>query len=182
MKTYVLTASRFFPATHIRKGEPTFFVEKIKNSIGIICRECREIERFDGDCCGFIPKNLGDKLHTIRSNYELWAKRIKEVQKGEACLSLRYWSGKPRRSKQVEFARLTKEDGIGLQEFKVVEHVAEFGDERAAYVIDNSAKTMLLSETIANNDGLSIGDWREWFRNYDLSKPSAIIHFTNFRY
>jgi hypothetical protein len=37
-------------------------------------------------------------------------------------------------------------------------------------------------ENIAVNDGLSYEDWREWFKDYDLSKPLAIIQFTKYRY
>lgn len=166
MKTYVITVSRTFPATHERKGEETHFVYKIEKGLGI--------------------KSVGNKakmkIHTIRVNYDLWHKRFDKIEAGEACLSLRYWSGEPYRSKQIEFARLTKEDGIGLQKLNVVEYADEFGDERAAYVIDNRANIMLLSETIANNDGLSLEDFKEWFKGYDLSKPMAIIHFTDFRY
>ena len=39
------------------------------------------------------------KLHTIRANYPLWEKRIKDIQEGHAVLSVRQWSGKPYRSK-----------------------------------------------------------------------------------
>lgn len=35
---------------------------------------------------------------------------------------------------------------------------------------------------IFENDGLSLADWCDWFRHYDLSKPMAIINFTKFRY
>ena len=35
---------------------------------------------------------------------------------------------------------------------------------------------------IALNDGLSFEDWENWFKNYDLAQPMAIIHFTKFRY
>ena len=35
---------------------------------------------------------------------------------------------------------------------------------------------------LAANDGLSTNDWLDWFKNYDLTKPMAIIHFTKFRY
>ena len=69
MKTFVLTVSRYFPATHKRKGEPTRFVEQIlngqKNDIEYSC-----------------------KLHTCRVNYELWANRIKQVKEDKAILSL----------------------------------------------------------------------------------------------
>lgn len=35
---------------------------------------------------------------------------------------------------------------------------------------------------VANNDGLKYLDWRRWFKDYDLSKPLAVVHFTKFRY
>ena len=37
-------------------------------------------------------------------------------------------------------------------------------------------------EFLANNDGLTLRDWCAWFKDYDLSKPLAIIQFTKFRY
>jgi len=36
--------------------------------------------------------------------------------------------------------------------------------------------------TLAKNDGLSLQDFKDWFKGYDFSKPMAIIHFTRFRY
>lgn len=88
MKTYVLTFSKEFPATHPRAGAPTFFVNKITR---------------------------GEKLHTIRANAALWLNRFDDIRHGDAVLSLRYWIGKPYRSSQVEFGILDKEDGIGIQ-------------------------------------------------------------------
>ena len=38
------------------------------------------------------------------------------------------------------------------------------------------------AEELAINDGLSLKDWTDWFKSYDLSKPLAIIHFTRYRY
>ena len=180
MKTYVLTVSRYFPATHKRKGELTFFIQKIKKALGIY-----EFHR---------PENISDKIHTIRSNYELWAKRIKEVQEGKAILSIRYWSGKPYNSKQVEICQLDKDSGIGIQMIKLkikdgefsfnlknidgeywIKNKCEVGNSWKNYVYPNI-------EEVAKNDGLSFEDFKEWFRKYDLSKPMAIIHFTSFRY
>lgn len=120
IKTYVLTVSRNFPATHPRKGEKTEFVLKIQNGLGITCKNCREVSRFDGDCCGYLPGQKGEKLHTIRANYDFWKKRIDEVNEGKAILSLRYWTGKPYCSKQEEFARLDKDSGIGVQELSPI--------------------------------------------------------------
>ena len=86
MKTYVITISERFPKTHKRAGELTMFPTSINN---------------------------GTKIHTIRSNYDFWEKRIKEIQKGNAYLSIRVWEGKPYNSKQKELFRITKEAGIG---------------------------------------------------------------------
>ena len=87
MKTYILMLSKSFPAQHPRKGEPTGFREAFRKT----------------------------KLHTLRANYALWAKRFEEIAAGKACLSVRQWTGAPYRSKQKELARLTREDGIGIQ-------------------------------------------------------------------
>ena len=144
-KTYVLTVSKHFPQTHKRSGEYTGFVENIR-------------QLFSGNC---------KKIHTIRSNYELWRKRAEEINSGRAVLSIRYWSEKPYRSKQVEICRLEK---IGLEKL----YFEKVGDYQMPRLTDLT--------TLAKNDGLSIQDFKDWFKGYDLSKPMAIIHFTDFRY
>lgn len=164
MKTYVITLSKVFPSTHPRAGEPTNFRSKFERGI---------------------------KIHTIRANYSLWAKRIAEVQNGEACLSIRQWTGKPYRSKQETIATLTKDDGVGIQVLKFSRD--SFACGRAYTEFDNVI-TMTRNISIippvisidlgilAHNDGLSLQDWKDWFKDYALSKPMAIIHFTKFRY
>lgn len=163
-KTYVITLSRVFPAKHSKAGEPTKFRDAF-NAGQVFNR---------GSECTY----LRPKLHTIRANYPFWEKRIKEVQAGNAVLSVRQWTGKPYRSKQVEITCLTADNGIGIQKlsfYKDKDGVQSFKffDINGKY-IDR--------EILANNDGLSKEDWQEWFRGYDLSKPMAIIHFAKFRY
>ena len=151
VKTYVITLSQVFPATHPRAGEPTEFKEKFQRK---------------------------SKLHTIRANWPLWARRVNDVRNGCAVLSVRQWTGKPYRSKQIEIARLEAADGVGVQMLK-------FDKDRDGMVslrrftIDGS---FLDIETLAKNDGLSLEDWKAWFKDYDLSKPMAILQFTDFRY
>lgn len=161
MKTYVLMVSRYFPKGHSKEGQPTEFIAKIRWKLK---------SNLTSYCC---------KLHTIRANYDLWAKRFDEIKAGKACLSLRYWGGKPYRSKQIEFAKLTKKDGIGLQKLQFLTD-----DDNEPFIATNyeGETVFLFKETLANNDGLTLIDWKEWFKGYDLSKPMAIIHFTNFRY
>lgn len=165
MKTHVLTVSRVFPSTHKRKGEQTFFVDKI-------------LEAQKGNAMLAIRTELGLlKIHTIRSNYPLWEKRIKEVQDGKAVLSLRYWSGRPYSSKQVEFAVLDKDSGVGIQDLIFLNR-----NILDPIIAINSDCLELDINDLYENDGLSFNDFKEWFKKYDLSKPMAIIHFTNFRY
>lgn len=118
------------------------------------------------------------KLHTIRANYDFWKKRFEQIAAGKACLSVRQWVGKPygKGSTQREIVRLTREDGIGIQKLRIYEH------EPLPVVYADRYTTPVDWQELAANDGLSLNDWREWFKDYDLSKPMAIIHFTSFRY
>ena len=145
MKTYALILSKVFPKTHARAGEPTEFREKFLS---------------------------GEKIHTMRSSYSLWKKRIKEVQEGQAVLSIRQWEGKTYYSKQVEIARLTAEDGVGIQ-------LLELTNDLSEYIIEGRHYNYV---PVAKNDGQNPDDWLNWFSCHNLSKPMAIIHFTKFRY
>lgn len=158
MKTYVITLSKKFPMTHKQAGQPTHFGGAF----------------FKGQGENINLDNWRTKLHTIRANYPLWEKRMKEIQEGRACLSVRMWGGKPYRSKQEELARLTKDDGIGIQKLN-------FYKFPELSLIDGLA-TGNISAKLAENDGLTFEDWYDWFRSYDLTHPMAIIHFTKFRY
>lgn len=166
MKTFVITLSSVFPTTHPRKGKGTAFAPAFRN--GQTCLKCKEKNPAlcMGDCFSI------RKIHTIRANYPLWAKRIAQIQNGEAVLSVRQWTGKPYRSKQVEIARLSAEDGVGIQELRLT-------DLTRPTTING---TRVELPVLAQNDGLSFDDWFFWFNGYDLSKPLAIIHFTKFRY
>lgn len=163
---YRLSVSRFFPAYHNLKWDDTNFIEKIES---------------------------GEKIHTIRGNYELWRKRFDKIEKGEAVLELYYHSGKPYHSKQITFKTLTRDDGIGLQ--SIIPHLKSKNE-----MLINDFFEILTFETnenghdsithrnvfkindLANNDGLSFPDFQEWFKKADLSKPMALIHFTAYRY
>lgn len=85
MKTYVLTVSKTFPATHPKKGEPTNFWPLIQEGI---------------------------KIHTIRQNFTLWNQRIADINNSKAILSVREWSGRPYNSPQTELMRLCQ---LGIQ-------------------------------------------------------------------
>ena len=114
------------------------------------------------------------KLHTIRGNYDLWRKRFDEIEKGNAILSVRVWTDKPYKSKQKEVFRFDKSDGIGIEklEFEKISIMRQTMGFNASVDI----------RKLCFNDGLTFYDFTNWFKGYDLSKPLAIIHFTDFRY
>jgi len=146
MKTFVLTVSNYFPKTHKKSGQLTGFVWEIKNLFTI----------------------RNSKIHTIRSNYDLWNKRAEKINKGEAVLSIRYWSGKPYNSHQIEICRLEK---IGIQKLDNPDNFvwAEIDGKKCNWC------------DVAKNDGLSFDDFCEWFK-VRQNKPMAVIQFTDFRY
>lgn len=158
MITYVLMIAKTFPKTHKRDGELTKFAYKI---------------------------DQGDKIHTIRANYELWEKRFEKIKAGKAVLVLKEWEGVPYRSKQIEVDRFDINDGIGIEKLTFsnqdywVDHILLQikGNKHIAFSTELATINQL-----AYNDGLSSQDFRDWFKDYDLTKPMAIIHFTKFRY
>lgn len=161
MTTYVITLSRKFTQRHPRHGEPTGFCESILNAIWL----SHEIK------CGLT--DFGVKLHTIRGNYPLWLKRFRKIETGKAVLSIRFWSGMPYKSPQIELCRLDRYDGIGLQ-------MLWFRNGNLCEpIIDNKRIDI---ERIAKNDGLNENDWYNWFVKEDLHDTFAVIHFTKFRY
>lgn len=160
MKTFVLIVSRVFPATHKRKGEKTYFSEKIISAI-------HGVDKF---------RSFSEKPHTIRKNYPLWKKRIIQIQEGKAVLKVCFWRDPRGRflkgNKLVEICQLDKDSGIGVQKL----------DRTALGWFVDEYDSDVTTKNFAKNDGLSIEDFKEWFKNYDLSESLAIIHFTNFRY
>lgn len=142
MKTYVLIVSTKFPSTHYKAGQTTDFVRKI------------------ADCI---------KLHTLRQNYGLWAKRAKEINDGKAILSVRIWTGLPRKSPQKEVLTFTS---IGVEKLRMKDNEVFINGKAAGFT------TSLLAE----NDGLSFAEFLDWFKNHDPSQTLAIIHFTTLRY
>lgn len=179
-KIYVLMLSAVFPKTHSNRNCPTYFKERF--FLGQGCPDCAMPQDLSGEnisnCNDCGRSFFFVKLHTIRANYPLWEKRIKEVQEGHAVLSIRQWTGNPYRSKQVEIARLTAYDGVGIQKLSFDKDK----DGVPSFKFFNINGKYIDREILANNDGLPLEYWQEWLRGYDLSKPIAIIHFTKFRY
>lgn len=179
IKCYRLSISRTFPMTHPRKGDYTYFCEMTA------CIKCIKKDS-DGNkiklnCynCSYYTSDKLVKIHTIRTNYTLWEKRMIEVQAGRAVIELFYWSDKPYRSKQTVFETLDKNSQCGVQKLEFTESCL-VGTIKIDNAFPKNTESQILD--ITKNDGLFYHDFKDWFKRYDLSKPMAIIHFTKFRY
>ncbi|NDV81311.1 hypothetical protein [Bacteroides sp. 51] len=202
MKRYRLPLSRVFPATHPKKGERTFFREKILQSTHeyypVQCKcgwvgsseecDCYQIGQ-SGDwsdpqcpkCSQYVEEfNCFPKRHTIRENVEYWKKRIDEINKGNAVLEIYEWIGKPygKGSTTKTLFTFDKNSGIGYQELQFSMNSFDFPRTFSK----NGGVLALMPGNLAKNDGLSLQDFKDWFKKSDLSKPKIIIHFTDFRY
>lgn len=145
----VITLSRSYPAYHRKKNDPTLFVEKVWKSLldsGIdvadyIYEVGKSLNYQYADDVIFSVDISQPKHHTIRKG-----KRWKTGDKA----SLRIWSGKPYRSKQITIApdvELTVKD-IDIDTYFNV-------------VVDGVF--IPFHEDLAKNDGLTGTDLIGWF-------------------
>jgi hypothetical protein len=160
MKAVVLLSKTFFPQ-HPKAGKETFFACKVCNSAS-----CPPIHGMK-------------KIHTCRSNFEYWKKKIDKLKAEGGVLSVRQWSEKPYHSPQETIIDIPAEI-VGVQKLRMV----LCNDKSLLISIDGKS---FLSQFVAENDGLTMEDYKAWFlpvfekENTDVL-DFAIIHFTKFRY
>lgn len=151
----VLTFARHFPAGHCRKGEPTYFVEQILNAVmprgvnGIIDRNAIDRKVLDIINDFVILDGRLEKHHTIRAGARF---------KPGDMASLRVWSNKPYRSKQIEFAQ------VEVKKVWVVR--IEFSKDIIWVQINGGMRTYAFQNELAKNDGLELQDFIDWFKGH----------------
>jgi hypothetical protein len=166
MKAVVLLSKTFFPQ-HPKAGQPTGFAEKVHKE---------------------------QKKHTCRSNYEYWKKKIDKLKAEGGVLSVRQWSRNPYRGPQEIIIDIPAEI-IGVQKLTLwinkrtdiyakgekcpIHTICEW----EAFVEGNIIPVSVL----AKNDGLTLEDFKNWFKPVFEEKKAnilnfAIIQFTTFRY
>lgn len=163
----VITFSRVFPSYHPRKGDPTYFVEKILKSIYKGSKYMTMVDLYadhfnvsesdflKGHCNPLF--NHSPKHHTIRSGH-----RWKVGDK----FSPRVWSGKPYQSTQITIA-----PDIEIKKvFNIkIENDGFYGllsiDEFEFYMqTSNEIEGEERLEKLAANDGLTAKDLLDWFQ------------------
>jgi len=153
-------------STHPRKGEDTYFVEKVLTSLGIDYLK-NEYYYLLLELNQKIPTNVlldfynslvGNQLpkpHTIRGGNHF---------KANDKISLRVWSGKPYNSKQIIIAP-------DIEVKKIWELIV---DEYGIVEMPKAKATTILQD-IAKNDGLSIEDFIAWFKDFKQAGTYQII-------
>ena len=156
----VITFSRVYPSHHPKKGEPTFFMEKIWSSIGMNDHEIISQFIWPSD---WLDQKFEPKHHTIRAGH-----RWKVGDK----FSPRVWSGKPFQSKQITIAP-------DIEISKVWDFKINVDDDYVLITIDDwplFEENMTFQthfdalEELAKNDGLTVDDFKIWFKypsNFD---------------
>jgi len=137
-----MTFSIVFPAFHPRKGQETFFIEKIWFTTRLTTRVVFPAwHNFSNETFmqGLANRN---KVHTIRNG---------KRHKVGGILSARYWSSKPYYSKQVEFSIITIKKIFDIEI-----------DENGVVTVDNHVFNEDGERELAENDGLSYSDFSEW--------------------
>lgn len=172
LKQIVLILSGQFMKDHPRAGEPTYFKEKIQLAV------------FDGEQPTIMSDSTAimPKFHTIRAKYQEWVEKIAAVNRGEAFLRVVTWAGEAYRSPWDNVCVLTKEDVIAVQPLIFPEMNIDNSTVCGPQFPNTTWYKGVTCAQLATNDGLSLDDFKAWFKSYDLSKPMAIIHFTQFRY
>lgn len=144
----VITFSRTFPSYHPRKGEPTYFIEKIYASLA-------------DTLSGFKIPNDANKYWDWYEYYNCRSPKHHTIRAGHRFkagdwFSPRVWSGKPYRSKQIVFApdiQVKKVWSVGIR---------IRGDFKEFYSEDCDLTNTSIGH-LAVNDGLSTEDLFSWF-------------------
>nr|DAJ04700.1 MAG TPA: hypothetical protein [Caudoviricetes sp.] len=170
-KRIILTLSKRFPIFHSKKGKPTYFKEKLNNTV---CNTRYTISDIDN------TEVKERKIHTIRTNFARWKHNIGKIESGGFYLSIRQWSARAYNSPQEEIFQL-HDSGIGCQRI-TMSYNPETKEVKA--IIDGKYTADV--EQIAENDGMQTSEFLEWFFGKNPTEKKlfsgVIIHFTPFRY
>jgi len=161
--------NRKFPEKHISEGEPTYFVEKILNSLGIDYRDADKIishlcvlntkalmkGKLNFDIISKFIKSLNPgitdcKNHTIRDS---------KIYKEGDTISLAVWSDKAYRSSPIIFAETKIEKVVPITIVTNDKHI--FVKDTTFY--DESYSNYMLP-ALSKNDGLTPEQFKSWFK------------------
>lgn len=163
--------SRTFPVYHPKRGQPTYFVEKIWAHLIYsgqydfeMCQSYLDApwakDLFDTNKVSEFVQTRQFKMHTIRQGYS---------RSKDEIFSPRVWSGRPYTSKQIAFAPPLKILRVPMFFKDTLPDIGSVFLRNVQWLSD----TYL--QSIAQNDGLSLEDFQAWFKEPTFS--GQIIYF-----
>lgn len=140
----IITFSRTFPSHHPKAGQPTYFLEKIYDSLASNVYGFKIPDQAKEYCHKYYSCDL-PKHHTIRAGHR-W--------KVGDRFSPRIWSGKPYASKQIIIAP----DIV----IKKIWDIQVDGD-LCIWIFSDKERGPSVLNSLAKNDGLTKQDLQDWF-------------------
>lgn len=172
IKNYEIILEKYFPENHPNAAQPTRFRDRFL--LALQCPDCPHTldlsKTINTQCAKCSRADLCPKSHLIKGNFDLWEKRINEVQLGKATLSIKQWAGTPHKSFRETLMKFDYTSSIGVQKI------------RYRYGWEVECPNQYDSNVMAAKNGTTFENWLAEFREADKTKPMAIIHFTDFRY
>jgi len=145
----VMTFSRTFPASHPKAGEPTFFVEKILNSV--MPKNKHDLINLK-DLQPEVKFIVSEVILAIEGVFKHHTIRAGNNWKVGDKFSPRVWSGKPYNSPQITIA-------LDIEIVKVWKFEC---DIEGVFYLDGKWIDVTSSE-LPENDGLDTDDLLDWF-------------------
>lgn len=163
--TKVRTLSRTFMKGHPKEGQPTYFMEKVYNSLypGLIKHFPKDLRkwRFDNELNRNMAKQFDKSInetkhHTIRMGRHF---------KANDELTLAVWNARPYHSKQVK---------LWIGTIRAIDIIITKTSFLKIYKEQEGNITSLKLPIVAKNDGLSLADFEAWF-NLPVGEHEAQI-------
>ena len=159
MKIHYKPLSRYFPKGHINEGEPTYFVEKILNSIEIDFTTNKYVGLLN-ELNPNMKSQLADFLFDSGFNYKEYGLKHHTIRKGNKVkvgdfIQFYVWSGKPYHSKWIK-------------PFPPIEVIKVWNFEKDLisdnWYLDGLEMSSAQRIDLAINDGLDYKDLLAWFK------------------
>lgn len=166
----VITFSEFYPKYHPKAGEPTFFVEKVLLSMNYLHTLGLRYFLLNN------PEVYGKYMHRALCSDDIIPK-YHTIRRGNRWkvgdwFSPRIWSGKPYRSKQIQFAPDIQVKKVWKLVVRASTHSSWVCFSIGSYDETQWVHLMGTTETnrLALNDGLEPKDFKDWFRIPSMEK------------
>lgn len=169
----VITVSRFYPSYHSKKGEPTYFVEKIYNSLGDLIPMRKngflfeQISELNFNLSPTIRLGFYDSINKEITEEKHHTIRLGKRWKTGDKASIRVWGDDINPKSGRKGAYHSKQIIITPDVEVTVYNVELWKQGSDCFIgqkVNENTHTLLSFGEVARNDGLDFYDLKEWFK------------------